>query len=1101
MSENSTGKTIKLKPLKSSEYRLWAVQAEATFRLYRCLDIVLGTSLKPDVDENGNFNRQQKRWETRHNLALEGLLKALEPVDLLKVLPVKDSAPAIWARLKDEYGKSLDFEYIRVNSEFQSLRKDSKMPMDDHINKFNMLLQAVNYNKPPEIPALAEAAVNLNFLQSLGADWEVWGMTKGNALRTTPTAELMAEVRALAMRGKTSGSDEPKTEANAARFGNRQESNSGKSGSGKWKKKRGNRGRGGQPYSKDKEGNNGGGKRSSVDPNKFCTFHQRQGHNIFECRDAKKQKDGSGSNPKGNGSDGSRQNKSEPQYEPNFTRPSYPYSSNTINHIANVIRFIEVNSTETSTTAPGDWLVDSAANAYITPFKSDLRFYVETEVGKVKGFAGTQTTVVGKGTMTLTDPAGNRITLNNVCYCPNSHDRILSLMKFRREHHADFQFTSLESFMLKAANGFEVHGRSINDILHVTLSSLSEINAVSTHRATHNALKRSNEHIDSVNSESESESDSTSDHETNADHESSTPPPTSPSSLLTCSPHELWHLRFGHAATTALRHLRLIKSSFDSRKCVICLRTKKTRTPFHLTEPKAYVKLERIHSDLSGPFSASVKLDTIYNLLFLDEATREVHTYDLKDKTSASITEKFKEYLAEVERETGLKVKRLHVDGGGEYRGDLTPILKSLGIKYEPTPPYTPESNGKAERMNRTLNSMVRAMLAQANMPNSFWAEAMKTATYLRNRLPNSALNNQIPHELWSGKRLQSQDFKQLKPFGCIVWDEIPKQHRKKQRLNKLADTGTRGCFLGYNSSTTYRYWSFQRKEVVHSGNLTFHETEFPQRSDFDDPDDEFQRPDGTLQWPPSQQAIHNDEDDEISVTDEAASDTSEHNSSHPTLPTVPPVVYDEITVQKPPTVLSIMFGPLADSTPKSFTDAMSRPDKQQWWDALVAEIKAVIQNQTWSLVDLPPGKRAIPLKWVFKVKHDAKGNFEKYKARIVVKGYSQVAGLDFNETFAPVVRVESVRVIFAIAAANGLYILHLDCKNAFLHGESDVEIYVLQPEGFKDKQWPHKVLYLNKSLYGLKQAPRIWYLFLCGVIINLGFITLESDPCIYIRG
>ena len=90
-----------------------------------------------------------------------------------------------------------------------------------------------------------------------------------------------------------------------------------------------------------------------------------------------------------------------------------------------------------------------------------------------------------------------------------------------------------------------------------------------------------------------------------------------------------------------------------------------------------------------------------------------------------------------------------------------------------------------------------------------------------------------------------------------------------------------------------------------------------------------------------------------------------------------------------------------------------------------------------------PLGKCAIPLKWVFRVKRDATGNFEKYKARIVVKGYSQLAGLDFNDTFAPVVRVDSIRVIFAIAAANDLFILHVDCKNAFLHGKSDVDIYV----------------------------------------------------------
>ena len=114
----------------------------------------------------------------------------------------------------------------------------------------------------------------------------------------------------------------------------------------------------------------------------------------------------------------------------------------------------------------------------------------------------------------------------------------------------------------------------------------------------------------------------------------------------------------------------------------------------------------------------------------------------------------------------------------------------------------------------------------------------------------------------------------------------------------------------------------------------------------------------------------------------------------------------------------------------------------------------ATIQNGTWTLEDLPP---AIPLRWVSRIKRDAKGKFEKYKCRIVVKGYSQIAGLDFNGTVAPVVRIESIRVIFALATTKDLYILHIDCKNAFLHRESDVEIYVTQPEGFVDKGFPEK--------------------------------------------
>ena len=121
----------------------------------------------------------------------------------------------------------------------------------------------------------------------------------------------------------------------------------------------------------------------------------------------------------------------------------------------------------------------------------------------------------------------------------------------------------------------------------------------------------------------------------------------------------------------------------------------------------------------------------------------------------------------------------------------------------------------------------------------------------------------------------------------------------------------------------------------------------------------------------------------------------------------------------------------------------------------MVDEIKAIIQNKTWELAELPPGKKAIPLKWIFKVKRDAKGVFEKYKARIVVRGFSQIVGLDFNETFAPVVRIESIRIILALAATNDLHILHVDCKNAFLHSKRDVELYVSQPEGFFDREFP----------------------------------------------
>ena len=175
--------------------------------------------------------------------------------------------------------------------------------------------------------------------------------------------------------------------------------------------------------------------------------------------------------------------------------------------------------------------------------------------------------------------------------------------------------------------------------------------------------------------------------------------------------------------------------------------------------------------------------------MFFDEITQWAHSIDLKDKSSATLKENFREYLTEVERQTGMKVKKLNVDGGREYKGQLTLILKPLGIKYEPTLPWTPECNRKVERVNRTLNNMIRAMLAQANMPNSFWAPAMKATAYLRNRLLRSALNDEIPYEHWShGNSLQKKTSNYSNHLAASYMGQcsLPKDNRKKHCGNNL---------------------------------------------------------------------------------------------------------------------------------------------------------------------------------------------------------------------------------------------------------------------------------------------------------------------------
>nr|GEZ67913.1 retrovirus-related Pol polyprotein from transposon TNT 1-94 [Tanacetum cinerariifolium] len=170
----------------------------------------------------------------------------------------------------------------------------------------------------------------------------------------------------------------------------------------------------------------------------------------------------------------------------------------------------------------------------------------------------------------------------------------------------------------------------------------------------------------------------------------------------------------------------------------------------------------------------------------------------------------------------------------------------------------------------------------------------------------------------------------------------------------------------------------------------------------------------------------------------------------------------------------------------------------KEWRDAMCEELKSVTKNETWELVNLLPNKNVVGLKWLYKTKMDSNGEIQKYKARIVAKGYSQKKGIDFEETFAPVARFETIRVVIVVAASYGWPIHQMDIKSAFLNGELEEEIYVEQPQGFEVKDQEHKVYRLNKALYGLKQAPRTWYGKIDGYFIMHGYTRSQNEPTLY---
>ena len=281
-----------------------------------------------------------------------------------------------------------------------------------------------------------------------------------------------------------------------------------------------------------------------------------------------------------------------------------------------------------------------------------------------------------------------------------------------------------------------------------------------------------------------------------------------------------WHHRFGHLGFTGMQALSKDKMvtglDFDWKKkssfCESCVEGKIHRLPFQRSHAKRTDNaLELVHSDVCGKIGTQSLGGGEYFVTFVDHHTRHVWVYILKHK--GEVFQRFQEWKALVEKSSGRKVKALRSDNGGEYTStEFTSYLIKEGIKHELT--YT----GVAERLNRTLVESVRTMLADSRLPHRFWAEALSTAVYLRNRSPTKALEWITPCEAWSGAK---PDVGTLRIFGCSAYAHVPKVERRK------LDSKTRKCvLLGYG--TDQKGYRLQRMRIIHSRDVVFDETSMP---------------------------------------------------------------------------------------------------------------------------------------------------------------------------------------------------------------------------------------------------------------------------------
>ena len=550
----------------------------------------------------------------------------------------------------------------------------------------------------------------------------------------------------------------------------------------------------------------------------------------------------------------------------------------------------------------------------------------------------------------------------------------------------------------------------------------------------------------------------------------------------------LWHCRLGHIGVKRMKKLHadgLLESlDFDSLDtCEPCLMGKMTKTPFSGTMERASDLLEIIHTDVCGPMSVEARGGYRYFLTFTDDLSRYGYVYLMKHKSETF--EKFKQFQSEVENHRNKKIKFLRSDRGGEYLSfEFGAHLRQCGIVSQLTPPGTPQRNGVSERRNRTLLEMVRSMMSLTDLPLSFWGYALETAAFTLNRAPSKSVET-TPYELWYGKRPKLSF---LKVWGCDAYV-------KKLQPEKLEPKAEKCVFIGYPKETVgYTFYLKSEGKVFVAKNGAFLEKEFLSRElsgrkiELDEVVEPLIPLDGgagqgetSVVATPVEEEV-NDDDHETPVQVSVEPRRSTRSRAAPEWYGNP--------------VLSIML--LDNNEPANYEEAMVGPDSNKWLEAMKSEIGSMYENKVWTLEVLPEGRKAIQNKWIFKRKTDADGNVTVYKARLVAKGFSQVQGVDYDETFSPVAMLKSVRIMLAIAAFFDYEIWQMDVKTAFLNGFLKEELYMMQPEGFVDPKNADKVCKLQRSIYGLVQASRSWNKRFDEVIKAFGFIQVVGESCIY---
>lgn len=783
------------------------------------------------------------------------------------------------------------------------------------------------------------------------------------------------------------------------------------------------------------------------------------------------------------------------------------------------------------------WCLDSGSSSHSCKEKSSFETLSRAENVKLNLASNSSTAIQGKGKVRLpvTDGRNLRsVNLESTIYVPDLRVNLMSVGKITKRGDHEVIFGKDEAVVQDLQGNIKMVADRIGDLYYVRTSLPEYAHAAETG--------------------------------------------SSPSDLLK------WHQRMGHLNVHDLKEM--VKNNYvtgikvncneQMEPCATCLEGKLSALPFPKRTSRSDEPLQLIFSDICGPMRVHSNGGKSYFVTFIDDYSRWTEVFLLSKKSD--VFNAFKEYKKIVENKFQSKLKAFQSDNAREYiSAEFSEYLKSNGIQRRLSAPRTPEQNGVAERKNRTLVEMARCLILQSGLPPSFWGEAILTANFVRNRCPTATLFGRTPYEYWTNR---VPNLKFFRTFGETAF--VLNKNKGKDKLGPKAE---KAIFVGYAvEAKAYRLFIPGTKKILISRDVGFlgemyykphkediisanaeanshklllnEETEavtdvktrdiIVETNDEVESIPEFKRGRGRPRRVKSgRRGRPCKEFNMVPVTyvrcDSIASTSTDPTS--PTTPATPPVIdnvtepprvetttdqdNDDVFLDDPGTTAGYLneeeeIIEYAFNAEVNFKSATTGPEQEEWKEAILTEVKSLMENETWEVVNPPRERKIIGCRYVLTNKYFPDGKLQRRKARLVAQGFTQQPYVDYTGTFAPVARLTSIRLLLALAVKYDMIVEQIDITTAYLNGTLDEQIYMRKPPMIEDaleeliRREPKdsklamkskemledfklgKVCSLKSALYGLKQAGLQWNIEVNSVLTRIGLTQSKSDPCIY---